>query len=287
MQIDVCIVGGGIAGVFSSFYLKRFSIDSIIVEKKEIGGLIRYANCVENFPFLKPSSGIEITQKIKEIVFNNSLKFLMDNVIGIKYNNDLFEIETSLNKTIYSKYLILATGTIPFIPDCFKNVIGFIADFEDRFFHLYNMEVCIIGGGDIAFDYALSLAKRNNKITIISRNIRAFKLLVDDCIKSGIKIFNNSTVKSIRMSNKKFNVEFCNKDNISLYFDYIIPACGRVPYYGDIKNIDKIIDENILEKKFFLCGDVKNKRNRYLVNSVSDAINISLKIKEFMYEGNC
>jgi thioredoxin reductase (NADPH) len=287
MKTDVCIVGGGAGGVFSSLYLKRFAIDSVIIEKREIGGLIKYANYVENFPFLKPATGIEVAEKIKNIVFESSLKFLNDTVINIEHRDNFFEIKTSSGLSIFSSYLILATGTIPFIPDEFNKVKDLVNDFEDKFFNFKNIKIGIVGGGDVAFDYALNLSKRDNKVTVISRNIRAFELLVKRCYKSGIQVLNKCLIKNVFLNNQRFYLEIFNGDFIKLDFDYIIPACGRLPFYGNIENINKIINDKRFENKFFLCGDVKNQRCRYLINAISDAINISLKIKEAFYESNC
>jgi hypothetical protein len=94
-------------------------------------------------------------------------------------------------------------------------------------------------------------------------------------------------IKNVFLNNQRFYLEIFNGDFIKLDFDYIIPACGRLSFYGNIENINKIINDKRFENKFFLCGDVKNQRCRYLINAISDAINISLKIKEDFYESNC
>lgn len=68
MKYKVIIIGGGPTGVFSAFCLKRFGInDLVIFEKNKIGGLIKYANLVENFPLLKPSSGIKVVDLLKHM----------------------------------------------------------------------------------------------------------------------------------------------------------------------------------------------------------------------------
>ena len=218
--------------------------------KKKIGGLIKYANLVENFPFLNPVSGKKVVEKIKRIVYKNSLKVLIDTAIDVRYDNRFFEIKTINGKRIFSKYLVLATGTAPLIPSEFKDISGFINDFDDRFFRLKNLRIAIIGGGDVAFDCALNLIKRKNQITIITRGIKAAEFLVKRSVESGVKVFYGCKIKLCVFfsNNKKFFVEFLKDDElIYMEFDYLICACGRVPYYGGIKNIDQII--NALDKK--------------------------------------
>ena len=46
----VIIIGAGPAGIACATQLKRYNIDSIIIEKEEIGGLIKNANWIENYP---------------------------------------------------------------------------------------------------------------------------------------------------------------------------------------------------------------------------------------------
>ena len=46
---DVIIIGAGPAGIACAIQLKRYNIDSIVLEKDKIGGLLKNANLVENF----------------------------------------------------------------------------------------------------------------------------------------------------------------------------------------------------------------------------------------------
>ncbi|MEF3280451.1 MAG: NAD(P)/FAD-dependent oxidoreductase [Elusimicrobiota bacterium] len=282
MKNKVIIVGGGPAGVLTAVYLKRFKIDSIIFEKNEIGGTIKYANLVENLPFIKPIKGIEITNLLKKYVFDLKISVIKEQVCDIRYVRGKFNIETS-NAKCYSDFLILATGSKAVIGKEFKYIFDDLKDFEENVIKLKNKKVAIIGGGDVAFDYSLNLASRGNKIVLFIRGskARAIGLLVEKTERSKqIDIRYNSPIKSVYKYGKQYLIEMKNGSFGDEVFDYVFPACGRLPYFGGIKNIDKILYNRSLKNKFFLAGDVKNKNFRQLVNCFSDAMNIAMTIKD-------
>ncbi|MCX7647404.1 MAG: NAD(P)/FAD-dependent oxidoreductase [Elusimicrobiales bacterium] len=285
MNTKVAIIGAGPGGVFCSIYLKRFGIDSIVFEKKEIGGLIRYANLIENFPFLKPISGPNFCDMIKKEAESNKIRVIFETVKKINFKNK-FVITTGKNE-YFSDYLILATGTEPVIIKEAKNIKKDMLSFWENFFYIKNKEVGIIGGGDVAFDNAVNLSKRKNKVTIIYRGLRCLNILKERCAKDkNINLIGPAEIKKIIKKNGKYEIIFKQKNEEKKYsFDCVISACGRKEYYGGIKNIDKIISYRNLKEKFFLCGDVKNGRFRQAINSVSDAMKIAMKIKELEYEG--
>ncbi|MBM3324354.1 MAG: hypothetical protein FJY66_01665, partial [Calditrichaeota bacterium] len=47
---DVVIIGAGPAGIATSIQLKRYHIEPELLEQEEVGGLLRNANWVENYP---------------------------------------------------------------------------------------------------------------------------------------------------------------------------------------------------------------------------------------------
>lgn len=285
MNTKVAIIGGGPGGVFCSIYLKRFGVDSIVFEKKEIGGLIRYANLIENFPFLKPISGTDFCDILKKEAQLNKIKIILETVKEIKFKNK-FIIKTG-EKEYFSDYLILTTGTEPIIIKEAKNIKEDILNFWENFFEIKNKEVAVMGGGDVAFDNALNLSKRKNKVTVIYRGLRCVRILKERCAKNkNINLVGPAEIKKVFKKNGKYEITLKQKNKEENYsFDCVISACGRKEYYGGIENIDKIISCRNLKEKIFLCGDVKNGRFRQAINSISDAMKIAMRIKELEYEG--
>lgn len=286
MNYKVCIIGGGPSGIMSSFYLNRFLISNCIFEAKKIGGSLRYANLVENIPFIKPVNGLKLVNILKKHLDKKVV--INEKVNKIEFFNDLFIIYGDKTKVI-SKYVILSTGTVPIIDPVFDKVRKIIDGFEEKIFKFFNKRVLIVGGGDIAFDYALNMAKRNNRVSIFVRNYpKTYKLLFEKAKENkNISIYLMRVVKDMEYEKDIFKVYFEHRNKLKIeYFDFVIPACGRIPYYGNIKGIENFISNESFNNRFFLCGDIKRRRNRFLINCFSDALNIAFNIKENEYESN-
>ena len=66
---SVIIIGAGPAGIACAIQLKRYNIDSIVLEKDEIGGLLKNANLIENYlGFPNGISGKKLVQLINKQV---------------------------------------------------------------------------------------------------------------------------------------------------------------------------------------------------------------------------
>ncbi len=284
MKTKVIIIGAGPSGVFSAFYLKRLGIDCIVFEKNKIGGCSRYANNIENFPFLPSINGIQLQKKLKNIIKKHRIKVIHEKVEKIDFK-DCFSVITSSGR-FRSDYLILATGTEPVVIDEYKDFKEDVTSFDKNFFSAKKMKIAVIGGGDIAFDYALSLADRGNRVYIIFRGIRAIDMLKKRCLKNkNINLIGPSVIKKICKNEGKYFITYViNGKTVIDIFDMVFIACGRKSFLGNIKNIDKIVKNKALRNRFFMCGDVKNGIFRQIVNCAADAVNIAMKIKEIENE---
>ena len=63
---QVIIIGGGPAGVACALQLKRYGLDPLIIEKEAIGGLIKNAWRIDNYPgFPDGISGMEMVGRLQ------------------------------------------------------------------------------------------------------------------------------------------------------------------------------------------------------------------------------
>ena len=61
------IIGAGPAGLGTAIQLKRYGISPLVLERESIGGLLRNANLVENYPgFPAGIPGVELVQLLKK-----------------------------------------------------------------------------------------------------------------------------------------------------------------------------------------------------------------------------
>ncbi len=280
----VIIAGGGVCGIHLGFYLKRFGIDDFIIfEAERIGGILNLACLVENIPFIRPISGKSLVRKLEYIVKKHKINLVYEMVKEVNKHNDLFWIKTDKGE-YFSKYFILATGLLPVIPPFLRKYKDEVIGFQKNLLKIKNKKVAIIGSGDLAFDHSLILSKTNNRVFIFTRRIKAIDILVERVkSKSNISVLENSKIVKVEKKDNSFIIEYIlNGKKKKDSFDIILCCCGRRKGFYGINNIGKIFKD-----RFFEAGDLKNYKSRYIINAISDALNIAMKIKEREDEGYC
>jgi thioredoxin reductase len=281
MNKKICIIGGGPAGIATAFQLKRSDFDPIIFEKGNVGGLVVNANLIENYPgFLNGISGIDFVEILKKTVEKYKLDIRYENVINVNYKNKIFKVETNKKKYEFN-ILIVASGTIPehlmalekkYPEEIFYNV--------QELFKYKSKKIAIIGSGDVAFDYALNLSKKN-EIYILNRgtDTKCLPLLFERVMKNKkIHYFKNA---EISVNSKKF-IEIENNGNRQgLDIDFILCAIGRKQNLGFLKNISKEKRQEFMKnQRLFFVGDVKNDIFRQLSIAVGDGIKTAMFIRK-------
>ena len=284
---DVVIIGAGPAGIAAAIQLKRYAFDIVLLEKEEIGGLLRNANLVENYPgFPEGISGINLVDLFKKQLKHTGVTVIFERVIELKYRDEMFLTRTN-ERTIRSNIAIIAAGTkpkkisFPPVSDEINNRI---------FYEVYpihgikNKKIVIIGAGDAAFDYALNLSQKN-KVIILNRSKRAkcIPILMEKCMKSdNITHLSDVSVQEISNVNSEFLLTYtCNEsqDKIQIEADYMIAAIGREPCFDFLGNEFKKKFENLLNtNRLYMVGDIKNKMYRQTAICVGDGIKAAMKI---------
>ncbi|MDP3185374.1 MAG: NAD(P)/FAD-dependent oxidoreductase, partial [Anaerolineales bacterium] len=171
-KTETLIIGAGPAGIATAIQLKRFGLPPILLEKDRVGGLLRNANLVENYPgFPNGIPGPKLIALFEKQTRRVGAEVTFDEVTRLDYDGEVFLVDTTRN-TFSAKYVIVATGTKPKpLP------IKIPAQVEGKVFSevwplagVKNKRILVVGAGDAAFDYALNLASRENTVTILNRS---------------------------------------------------------------------------------------------------------------------
>lgn len=202
MHRDIIIVGGGVAGISCASQLAMYGHAPLIIERDTLGGLVRYAGKVINTPlFRNDTTGEDIVMHLQNAVDFFNIPVAYDSITSIECDNGLIKL-ISKNKHIYScSELVIATGTEPVNPFPFPLP-------EDDRWSFYPHPNCnnidsliIVGGGDIALDYALTMRKLVSSIMIISRSaLKANDFLINEMRKSNITVFEYQHIKSVNIN---------------------------------------------------------------------------------------
>ncbi len=277
----ISIIGAGPSGIAAVLQLNLFGFKPLIFERNKIGGLLHNAFQVNNYPGFKNSiSGTRLANNFrKQLLIKNKVVF--ENVTQVQFNNNKFNIITE-NNSYNSDYLIAASGTIA--------KANQITDVDEKLIfteitsllHKKNRKIAIIGAGDAAFDYALSLA-RNNEVSIFNRSaeIKCNQWLFNRFKKSKkIKYFENYHLNKIEKSTNSLLLDFeIENDIIEFSYNYLIFAIGRQSNLFFLQNFEQNEIENLIQKnRLHIIGDAANGNMRQTGIAVGDGIKAAMLI---------
>lgn len=224
--IEIAVIGGGPAGITAAIQSTRAGARTVLFEKDRLGGLIRCANLVENYPGLYGKTGKEVADIFAEYAQSIGVNVINECVrrLGASASGQIFEIHTD-RSIRFAKSVIVATGTKPKrieIPGLDADVIYSIENPEE----FSGKNVVIIGGGDAALDQALRLSKFARIAIVMHSRAKALQLLVERCTSAGIKFYENTEVLSGEHAGAAYILHTTSGD---LSADFIIAFVGREP----------------------------------------------------------
>jgi len=182
-EYEVIIIGGGPAGLTAGIYTARNRLNSLLIEKSMIGGLIAIVDCIENFPgFPEGISGFELGELMHKQATKHGLETLLAEVDGVELQEKQKVVKTAKGNFI-AKALIIAGGSersklgVPGEEKFTGKGVSYCATCDAAFFK--EQPVALVGGGNSAISEALHLAKCASKVTVIHRRdqLRASRIL--------------------------------------------------------------------------------------------------------------
>jgi len=171
---DSIIVGAGAAGLTASIYIQRDRFNSLILEKKNIGGNTFLTQKIENYPGFTDISGPELMERMAEQakVYGATIETGVE-VKNINKTGNTFFINTNMGE-YQSKSVVLALGStyrklgITNEEDLIGAGIHFCATCDGAFYR--DKEIIVIGGGNSALEEGIFLASFCKKVTIVNRS---------------------------------------------------------------------------------------------------------------------
>ena len=246
---DTIVIGSGPAGLTASMYLARAGYNVLNITGEEPGGNLANIKVLENYPGIIKCSGYDLFKTMVEQCKNVGVNFYEYNNVNCWKKNygeyyKVYVNDSDIN-FFESKSIILAIGGIHRTlgleneEDLFGNGISFCATCDGPMYE--NKSVAIIGGGNSAFDFAITLSKYCKDVKIIHRRneFRASKDMIDKVKNlNNVKFILNSNVTKIEKNNHKEMLDVTINENEILSFDGIFYALGLKQVvqgvYGDL-----------------------------------------------------
>lgn len=287
-EFDTGIIGAGPGGITAAIQLARCEIDFIMIEKREIGGLLLNANLVENFPgFPEGRTGRELVDLFRKHLERLSVDMLSDEVTYADHGEGRFLINTTSSGTILVNNLVITSGTLPRE----GNWRGMSEDAKKMIFYevlpLLNVEnkrIAVIGGGDAAFDYSLNLGAAN-KVFLLNRSSRTKCLPLLEVRADGMKSVHympSTSVGGIEVSGDGLELTMESNDdgrNGTLNVHYLLAAIGREPAIDFLSpQLLRSYEGKIKIPGLYFCGDVIRGMTRQATISMGDGMHSAMDI---------
>lgn len=299
---DVAIIGSGPAGMTAAIYAARAELKTLLIERNSIGGgQILNTYEVDNYPGLPGISGYDLGTKMSEHVDKFDVKRLEAEVESLNIKGSEKMIKTD-EGDFRAKTLIITSGNapkklnVPGEEELAGMGVSYCATCDGAFFR--NRTAVVVGGGDVAVEDAIFLARACSKVYLVHRrdSLRAAKSLQSVLLAlDNVNVIWDSVVDSINGTDKVESVSLRNvkTDTVStLETDGVFIAVGTTPNSDFYRECEVNKDENgyIIAGEdcktsvpgVYAAGDVRTKKLRQVSTAVGDGANAITSVCEFL-----
>lgn len=316
-MLDVVIIGSGPAGLSAAIYAKRAGLEAVTVEKNPMsGGQVLNTYEVDNYPGLPEINGFDLGMKFREHADKLGCEFKTASVLGIKKKQEAeaelraasdaveeesgFLVETD-EGVLHTKTVIAAMGAghaklnIPGEEEFAGAGVSYCATCDGAFFR--NKVTAVIGGGDVAVEDAIFLARACKKVYLIHRRdeLRAAKILQEEVMSlPNVEILWDTAAEEIK---GKEQVETVVLKNVksgeirNLDVDGVFIAVGIIPDSEILKGIVSCDEKGYViagedcasdTPGIFAAGDIRGKKLRQIITAAADGANAVTAVQEYL-----
>lgn len=300
---DIVIIGSGPAGLSAAVYASRAKLESLVIEKAMMsGGQVLNTYEVDNFLGMPGSNGFDMGMKFREHAESMGAKFLVENVKKIEEIDGNYRIVTE-KEEIETKTVIIATGAkhrklgVLGEENFSGKGVSYCATCDGAFFR--NKITAVVGGGDVAVEDAIFLARMCQKVYVIHRrdNFRAAKSLTERLMElENVEIIWDTVVEEIKGEEMVSSILIENKktgQKEEKKVDGVFIAVGIEPNSAEFKNFVEQDESGYIKSDetgktdksgIFAAGDVRTKMLRQIVTAVSDGANAVTSAEKYLLE---
>ena len=298
---DLLIIGSGPAGLAAAIYAQRAKLSTLVIEKEYIsGGQVVNTYEVDNYPGLPGINGYELGVKFREHADQLGAKFLTAEVKDIIIEETVKKVVTS-GGIYQAKALLLAMGAthrelgVPGEKELAGMGVSYCATCDGAFFR--GRTVAVVGGGDVAVEDAIFLARGCAKVYLIHRRseLRAAKSLQEKLFAcENVELIWDTVVDEI---NGEDHVESIRLQNVKtgekkhMDMDGVFVAVGILPNSQIVRGLVDMDEGGYIlagedcaasQKGVFAAGDIRKKPLRQIVTAVADGANAITSIQEYL-----
>ncbi|MBR7045069.1 MAG: thioredoxin-disulfide reductase [Lachnospiraceae bacterium] len=298
---DLIIIGSGPAGLTAGIYASRARLNTLVLEQNFVsGGQIIDTYEIDNYPGLPGISGMDLADRMSQHA--EKLGVAIENVIvtSLDLTGPVKKVITDDN--VYeAKAVIIASGAThshlgaPGEEEFAGHGVSYCATCDGGFYR--KKDTLVVGGGDVAVEDAIYLARLCNKVYVVHRRdeLRAAKVLQENLLSlPNVEMVWNSVVRTINGTQK---VESVTVTNVKDGSERTIPvqgafiAVGISPRSEFAKNHIEMDEKGYIIADetgktnipgVFAAGDVRGKQLRQVVTAVADGANAVTSVEKYL-----
>lgn len=292
---DLIIIGSGPAGLSAAVYGKRAGLNLLVLEKNPMsGGQVLNTYEVDNYLGMPGINGFDMGVQFRQHADKLGVEFREAEVTAIEEQNGVKVVRTDTEE-LETKTVILATGAVhahlgvPGEEELSGMGVSYCATCDGAFFK--GRTVAVVGGGDVALEDAIYLARTCEKVYLIHRRDElrgAFALQEELKALPNVEILYSHVVEEIQGEDavEKIQLRNLKNDQVSL-----LPVAGLFIAVG-IRPCTELVKEltacdeggYVLAGEdcatqmpgLYAAGDVRKKTIRQIVTAVSDGANAAM-----------
>lgn len=299
---DLIIIGSGPAGLSAAVYGKRAGLEVLVIEKNYMsGGQVLNTYEVDNYLGMPGINGFDMGMQFREHADKLGVEHAEGEVTGIE-DGKIKKVITA-DKEYEAYAIILAMGA----NHAHLNVSGeekftgrgvsYCATCDGAFYR--GKTVAVVGGGDVALEDAVYLARFCEKVYLIHRRdeFRGAKILQKQVeALDNIEVLYSHTVEEIcgeEKVDKLLIKDVKAGETKELPVDGIFIAVGIVPatkwlpdwIEKDEKGYVVATEEGETSKTgIYAAGDIRTKALRQIITAVADGANAAVRAGNYINE---
>ena len=295
MMYDLIVIGSGPAGLSAAVYGKRAGLDLLVLEKNPMsGGQVLNTYEVDNYLGMPGMDGFDMGTRFREHADKLGVEFMEATALSLEDRGGHKLIRTDQGE-LEAKVVILATGAVhamlgaPGEERLGGRGVSYCATCDGAFFR--GRTVAVVGGGDVALEDAIYLARTSEKVYLIHRRdeLRGAMVLQQE-LKGlpNVEILYSHVVEEILGEDavEAVTLKDCRtEETFRLPVDGVFVAVGIRPQTELVRGL-AACDEGgyVLAGEdcatdvpgLFVAGDVRRKPLRQIVTAVADGANAAV-----------
>lgn len=298
---DLIIIGSGPAGLSAAIYGIRAGLKLAVLEQNPMsGGQILDTYEVDNYLGLPGMNGFDMGQAFRAHADKLGVEFVEAQVKEIVDNGDSKTVRTR-KEDYEARAVILASGAkhaqlgVPGEEELSGMGVSYCATCDGAFFK--GKTVAVVGGGDVALEDAIYLARTCEKVYLIHRRdeLRGAKVLQEELRGlANVDFLYSHTVQEICGEDcvEKLLVRDVKSDEVrELAVNGVFIAVGIHPCSELVETLvdcDEsgyvLAGEDCASSRagIYVAGDIRKKPLRQIVTAVADGANAAVSVADFL-----